>query len=123
MKQQIGIAKNPTDPIDDLDVLFFAVYNLLYERIQQEPGKGVVVSKGNPNQRKATWSEVMEIAHAAEDYFLFRRARTGCDTCEHCKGFQSVSEVSPHRGICKTRNLSLIHGWGSCKSHFERSVR
>ena len=120
MKQQIGTMKAATEPIDDLDVLFVSVYNLLYEKIQQEPKKGIVVSKGNPNQRRATWKEIMEIAHEAEDYFMFRKLRTGCDVCENCKNFQSVSEVSPHRGHCKARDLTLVHGWGSCQRHFER---
>lgn len=120
MKQQIGTMKAATEPIDDLDVLFVAVYNLLYEKIQQEPKKGIVVSKGNPNQRRATWKEIMEIAHEAEDYFMFRKLRTGCDVCENCKNFQSVSDVSPHRGHCKARDLTLVHGWGSCQRHFER---
>ena len=75
MKQLIGTMKGPTEPIDDLDVLFVAVYNLLYEKIQQEPKKGIVVSKGNPNQRKVTWKEIMEIAHEMEDYFIFRKLR------------------------------------------------
>lgn len=120
MKQRIGIMKDTTEPIDDLDVLFVAMYNLLYEKIQKEPKKGIVVSKGNPNQRKVTWSEIMEIAHKAEDYFMFRKLRTGCDVCEKCKNFQSVSEVSPHRGHCKARGLTLVHGWGSCQRYFER---
>lgn len=120
MKQLIGTMKGPTEPIDDLDVLFVAVYNLLYEKIQNEPKKGIVVSKGNPNQRKATWKEIMEIAHEMEDYFMFRNLRTGCDICEKCSNFQSVSEVSPHRGQCKARGLILIHGWGSCHRYFER---
>ena len=33
MKQLIGTMKGPTEPIGDLDVLFVAVYNLLYEKI------------------------------------------------------------------------------------------
>jgi len=119
MKQQIGTMKTE-EPIDDLDVLFVAVYNLLYEKIQEEPKKGIVVSKGNPNQRKAKWKEIMEIAHEAEDYFMFRKLRTGCDICEKCKHFESVSDVSPYRGRCKARGLSLVHAWGSCQRHFER---
>lgn len=120
MKQHIGTMKPVTEPITDLDVFFTAVYNLLYEKIQEEPNKGVVVSKGNPNQRKVTWKKVMEIAHEAEDYFIFRQVRTGCDICEMCKHFQSVSETSPHRGRCKARGLTLVHGWGSCQRYFER---
>ena len=120
MKQHIGTMKSTTEPIDDLDVLFVAIYNLLYEKIQQEPKKGIVVSKGNPNQRKATWKEIMEIAHEMEDYFMFRKLRTGCDICEHCNNFQSVSDISPHRGQCRVREFILVHGWGSCRQYFER---
>ncbi len=120
MKQQIGTMKGPDEDVDDLDLLFIAVYNLLYEKIQQEPKKGIVVSKGNPNQRKATWKEIMSIAHELEDYFTFRKVRTGCDTCEKCNNFQSVSEVSPYKGQCKARGLTLVHAWGSCQRYFER---
>lgn len=120
MKQLIGTMKDPTESIDDIDVLFVAVYNLLYEKIQQEPKKGIVVSKGNPNQRKVIWKEIMEIAHEMEDYFTFRKLRTGCDICEKCKHFQSMSEVSPHKGQCRARGCTLVHGWGSCQRYFER---
>lgn len=120
MKQLIGTMKDPSEPVDDLDVLFVAVYNLLYEKIQQEPKKGIVVSKGNPNQRKATWKEIMKIAHEMEDYFMFRKLRTGCDICGKCKNFQSTSDVSPYKGQCKARGLTLVHAWGSCQRHFER---
>lgn len=120
MKQHIDTMKPVTEPITDLDVLFTAVYNLLYEKIQEEPKKGIIISKGNPNQRKVTWKKVMEIAHEAEDYFTFRQVRTGCDICEMCNNFQSVSEISPHRGQCEARGLTLVHGWGSCKTYFER---
>lgn len=120
MKQQIGTMKGPDEAIDDLDVLFIAVYNLLYEKIQQEPKKGIVISKGNPNQRKVRWKEILEIAHEAEDYFAFRRVRTGCDTCGKCNNFKPVSEVSPYKGQCKARGLTLVHAWGSCQRYFER---
>lgn len=120
MKQQIGTMKDPNEPVDDLDVLFVAVYNLLYEKIQQEPNKGIVVSKGNPNQRKATWKEVMEIAHRAEDYFILRKFRTGCDTCNHCANWEQMSESSSHIGKCKARNLRYVHCWGSCKTYFKK---
>ena len=120
MKQQIGTMKGSDEDIDDLDLLFVAVYNLLYEKIQQEPKKGIVISKGNPNQRKATWKEIMSIAHELEDYFTFHKVRTGCDTCGKCNNFQSVSEVSPYKGQCKARGLTLVHAWGSCQRYFER---
>lgn len=120
MKQQIGTMQGPDEVIDDLDVLFIAVYNLLYEKIQQEPKKGIVISKGNPNQRKVRWKEILEIAHEAEDYFTFRKIRTGCDICGKCNNFQSVSEVSPYKGRCKARGLTLVHAWGSCQRYFER---
>ena len=120
MKQVIGTMKPDNEPVTDLDVLFVAVYNLLYEKIQEEPKKGIVVSKGKPNQRKVTWKEIMDIAHETEDYFIFRKARTGCDICWLCKYFQSVSDTSPHRGQCKARGLTLVHAWGSCQRFFER---
>lgn len=122
MKQHIGTMKTPAEAIDDLDVLFVAVYNLIYEKMQEEPNKGIVVSKGNPNQRRATWDEVMRIAHQAEDYFTIRKMRTGCDTCENCSNFDLVNNYS-RLGNCKARNLILVHSWGSCKTHFERKAK
>ena len=84
MKQKIGTLKPTDEPVTDLDVVFVAVYNVLYEKIEQEPNKGIVVSKGNPNQRKATWKEVMSIAHMLEDFFILREQRTKGKTCEEC---------------------------------------
>lgn len=120
MKQQIGTMKTKDEPISDLDVLFVAIYNVLFEKIQKEPEKGIVVSKGNPNQRKMTWKEIMTIAHEVEDYFMFRQLRTGCDTCDHCDGWKSVSSTSPYRGRCSKRGLNLIHAWGNCRKFSRR---
>lgn len=118
MKQKIGTMKSPDEPITDLDVLFVAVYNLIYEKIEQEPNKGIVVSKGNPNQRKVTWKKVMQIAHMLEDFFIMREQRTGCKTCEECDHWKCISEVSPHIGVCTNYNKNHMHKFNSCKKGF-----
>ena len=112
--------KPPTEPVTDLDVAFVAFYNLLYEKIETEPNKGIVVSKGNPNQRKANWREVMEIAHMLEDFFILRKQRTGNKTCEECRHWKSVSVASPHMGQCnKYKHKGYVHKFNSCKKGFE----
>ena len=116
MKQKIRTMKGPTEPISDLDVIFIAVYNLLYEKIEQEPNKGIIISKGNPNQRKVKWTEIMKMAHMLEDFFSFRYSRTGGRECELCEHWKSVSLASPHMGYCKKKNKNLIHRFHSCKS-------
>lgn len=121
MKQKIGTMKDPNEPITDLDVAFVAFYNLLYEKIEKEPNKGIIISKGNPNQRKVRWSEVMEIAHMLEDFFILRKQRTGGDVCELCKHWKSVSEASPHLGRCERHKVNHIHQFNSCK-RFQRRV-
>lgn len=113
MKQQIGTMKPITEPITDIDVVFVALYNLLYEKLQTEPNKGIVVSKGNANQRKATWKEVMHLAHSLEDYFSLREIGTRRKSCYKCKNWKSTSEASPHLGLCKSKNISM-HKFGSC---------
>lgn len=115
MKQKIGTMLTPTEPVSDLSVLFCALYNLLYEKIEAEPNKGIVVSKGNPNQRKATWSEIMLIAHAAEDFFTFRKSRTGFKECQLCEHWESISQASPHMGRCNKKGLEPVHAFSSCK--------
>ena len=115
MKQKIGTMLPPDAPVSDLNVVFCALYNLLYEKIETEPNKGIVVSKGNPNQRKATWKEVMLIAHAMEDFFIFRKQRTGCKECHLCEHWISVSQVSPHMGKCKKTGVESVHAFSSCK--------
>lgn len=115
MKQKIGTMKGPNEPITDLDVAFVAFYNLVYEKLETEPKRGLIISKGNPNQRKVYWAEVMEIAHMLEDFFILRKQRTGRNTCELCKHWKSVSEASPHIGKCKNRNIYHIHKFNSCK--------
>lgn len=118
MKQKIGTMKSPDEPITDLEVLFVAVYNLIYEKIEQEPNKGIVVSKGNPNQRKVTWKKVMQIAHMLEDFFIMREQRTECKTCEECDYWKSVSDASPHIGVCTKYNKNYMHKFNSCKKGF-----
>ena len=115
MKQKIGTMLPPTEPVSDLHVVFCALYNLLYEKIEAEPNKGIVVSKGNPNQRKVTWKEVMLIAHALEDFFIFRKQRTGFKECQMCEYWESVSQASPHMGRCNKKKQEPVHAFSSCK--------
>lgn len=115
MKQKIGTMLPPDAQVSDLSVVFCALYNLLYEKIETEPNKGIVVSKGNPNQRKATWQEIMIMAHALEDFFIFRKQRIGCRECQLCEHWSSVSQASPHMGKCKKTGVELVHAFSSCK--------
>lgn len=122
MKQKIGTMKGPDEPITDMDLVFVAIYNLLYEKIEKEPNKGIVVSKGNPNQRRATWKQVMRIAHALEDFFIMRKMRTGGRECCLCRYWKPVSVESPHLGYCKKYKQDNLHAFNSCKGFKRRSV-
>ena len=121
MKQKIGSMKSPTEPVTDLDVFFFAAYNLIYEKIETEPNKGIIVNKGEETQRKAKWKEIMAIAHVVEDFFTFREMRVGNDTCENCKYWKSLSNDSPHMGRCIKNKIEPIHIMNSCK-RFDRRL-
>lgn len=116
MKQIIGCLKQPDDPVTDVDVVFTALYNLLYERIEQEPGKGIVVCKGQPNERKVKWSKVMTMAHMLEDFFAFRSMRVGDRICDTCRYWKSVSPMSPHMGRCTKHNKWPMHKLHCCKN-------
>ena len=115
MKQKISTMKPVNEPVSDLDMVFLALYNLLYEKIEKEPNKGIVFSKGNPNQRKATWKELIIMAHALEDFFTFRKQRTGCQVCHLCEHWTSVSQASPHMGRCKKIGVEPVHAFSSCR--------
>ena len=119
MKQLIGSMKSPEDPVSDLDLLFTAVYNVLYEKHLQEPEKGVVVAKGTPQQRRATWSELLKLAHVLEDFFIFRDMRTENKYCDTCTYWKSISKESPHMGECIRRGIRPVHAWSCCKKHKE----
>ena len=119
LKQKIGALKPIDEPVTDLDVVFVTIYNILYEKIEQEPNKGIVISKGNPNQRKATWKEIMSIAHMLEDFFTMREQRTGCRTCEECTYWESMSAASPHIGKCTKYGKEYLHKLNSCKKGFK----
>lgn len=114
MKQKIGTMKPPEEPVSDLDALFVAVYNLLYEKLETEPNKGIVVSKGNPNQRKVRWGDLMETAHMLEDFFAMRKQKYGQQECQLCSHWKSVSERSPHIGMCDLKNKSS-HAFSTCR--------
>lgn len=120
MKQKIGTMKPAEAPVSDKDMVFLALYNLLEEKISLEPKKGIVFSKGNPNQRKATWKEISVMAHALEDYFIFKEQRTGCDVCQLCKHWESISEASPHMGQCNKKSAAPVHAFSSCKGYQRR---
>ena len=121
MKQKIGSMKSVTEPVTDLDMFFLAVYNLIYERIETEPNKGIIVNKGHETQRKAKWAEVMAIAHVVEDFFTFREIRIGGDTCGDCQHWRSTSEDSPHMGKCIKNKTEPIHVLNTCK-RFDRRL-
>lgn len=117
MKQKIGTMLSPTEPVSDLTVVFVAMYNLLYEKIETEPNKGIVISKGNPNQRKVPWKDVMRMAHALEDFFVFRKQRTGGHICQLCKSWESISQASPHMGKCNKQRGVTVHAFSSCRKY------
>lgn len=121
MKQRIGTMLPPTEPVTDLSVAFVAFYNLIAEKLEEEPNKGIVVSKGNPNQRKATWSEVMEIAHTMEDYFILRKVRLGCKCCNECTWWRTASAAAPHIGCCGLRKKANIHAYDGCKEFIPKA--
>jgi len=116
MKQNIQTIKGPNQIITDVDVVFVAMYNLLYEKVQTEPNKGIVVSKGNPNQRKVRWSDVLRMTHMLEDFFRFREEHIGCRTCRNCINWKSVSKASPHMGYCTRQDKQDMHMLHCCKS-------
>ncbi len=120
MKQKIGRVGSTKEPISDAQVVFYAVYNLLYEKIEQEPNKGIVVSKGNPNQRKVSWSKVMRMAHMLEDFFALRSQRCGKEVCQTCKYWESISEASTWMGACK-KYTKRMHALERCKKWRESS--
>lgn len=115
MKQRIGTMLPPDEAVSDLNVVFCALYNLLAEKLEEEPKKGIVVSKGRPNQRKVTWGEVMIMAHALEDFFTFRKMRTGCRECQRCKSWKPISQASPHMGHCSKHKKEPVHAFSSCR--------
>lgn len=121
MKQKIGTMLSPREPVSDLHVVFVALYNLLHEKIETEPNKGIVVSKGNPNQRKATWKEIMLLAHAMEDFFIFRQQRTGYKECQLCKYWAPVSQASPHMGRCNKKGVEPVHAFSSCRKFAQKT--
>lgn len=121
MKQKIGSMKSPTEPVTDLDIFFLAAYNLIYEKIEAEPNKGIIINKGEETQRKAKWKEIMAIAHVVEDFFTFREMRVGGDTCSDCKYWKSLSSDSPHMGRCIKNKAEPIHTMNSCKK-FDRRL-
>lgn len=120
MKQRIKSMKPSGEPVTDRDLVFTAIYNALYEKHLQEPEKGIVVAKGTPQQRRATWSELLKLAHVLEDFFIFRDMRTGCKSCDTCIHWKSISKESPHMGECNRRGIRPVHAWSCCKKHKDK---
>ena len=116
MKQKIGTLIKPEDPVTDVDVVFTALYNLLYERMEQEPNKGIIVCKGQPNERRVKWGKVMGMAHMLEDFFSFRSMRVGDRVCGNCRYWKPISQASPHMGRCTKHNREPMHILHCCKS-------
>lgn len=122
MSQKIKSLKLPTEELTDIDVIFVSMYSLILEKLESEPGKGIIVSKGNPNQRKISWKKLMKLCHELEDYFIFRGFHEKNTTCDSCCYWKSISEESPHMGFCKKTKSQPIHRWFSCKYHKEENT-
>lgn len=122
MKQRIGSMLPDDVPVGDINVVFCTLYNLLAEKLEQEPNKGIIVCKGKPNARKVKWAEVMKMAHAMEDFFIFRQQRTGCRECGICEHWKSVSQASPHMGKCLKRGDEPVHIMSSCRKFKQKGV-
>lgn len=120
MKQYIGYVGDPKEPISDESVVFTALYNLLYEKSQEEPDKGIIVYGGDSNRRKVRWPRVLQMAHMLEDFFVMRRQRCGKEICQNCKHWESISEVSPWMGECK-KYIKRMHALERCKRWKESS--
>lgn len=117
MKHQIHTMKEQTgEPVSDLGMVFLAMYNLLYEKMEQEPGKGIVACKGLPNERKVGWKKLMRLAHELEDYFMIKKLNGCGDVCQVCNNWGSVSRVSPHLGYCQLKAKSK-HAFDTCNSY------
>lgn len=115
MSKEIWSLHPKDETISDLDATFMILYSLLTEKLEQEPKKGIILSKGNPNQRKIPWVKAMRLSHTLEDYFTFRKQLIGSQVCENCRYWLSISEASPHMGCCMKRNKKPIHKWYTCK--------
>lgn len=119
MKERIGSLSPDYETISDLSAIFRVIYNVLSEKVEEEPKRGIILSKGNLNQRKVTWREAIELAHMLEDYFSFRKQLIGNHVCENCRYWSSISKVSPHMGCCHKRKKEPIHRWYTCKKFEE----
>lgn len=122
MKQKIGSLIPENQPVTDMDVVFIAMYNLMYEKIEAEPNKGIVACKGKSNQRKVPWTEVIKMAHMLEDYFMCKRVRNNSRECINCEHWTSISQASPHLGRCNRKNKEPVHMLETCKKFKEKSV-
>lgn len=120
MKLRIQSCKPKDEELDDLDVFFVAVYNLIYEKLEQEPKRGIWLNKGLPTERKVRWKELMEIAHSMEDFFTFRKIRQGPGICKTCRDYQTESVQSPHMGTCIFHGTTPIHWLNRCKHYHRR---
>jgi len=116
MLQKVDILKQATEPITDTEAVFVCLYSLLLEKIESEPKKGMVFSKGNPNQRKIHWMDLMKMSHMLEDFFIFRAETYKDQVCENCCNWESISEASPHMGNCVKRKNRIVHCLYHCKN-------
>lgn len=122
MIDRVGTMRGADSEISDVDVVFSALYNLLLERIETEPEKGLIISKGNPNQRKVSWKKIASMAHSLEDFFTFREQVAGDGCCKSCGNWCPISKTSPHMGVCKKHNKRPIHELYRCKKGYAKKV-
>lgn len=110
--EHLNVAKNKT--ISDYEAFFILVEKLIREKTEQG-AKGIVIAKGQPNEKKFTYTQAGLVLQNLENSAAIR----GCfsfGVCYTCTKYDTMSFPSKFMGVCKIDHKE--HGcYDTCDKH------
>lgn len=108
----LNVEKNKT--ISDYEAFFILVEKLIKEKTEQG-AKGIVIAKGQPNEKKFSYTQAGLVLQTLENSAAIR----GCfsfGVCYTCKKYDTMSYPSGFMGTCKLDRKE--HGYyDTCDKH------
>lgn len=113
-----GINEVKGKNISDLEALLVVMYKAIDDKVQDKPGAGITLAKGQKNERKVKYKDAKTDLQKLVDYF----AQKGCfsfGVCETCTSFDTRGHENKCFGTCAL-NGKTCHIWNTCQQHSKK---
>lgn len=115
MKRQQILNEEKGKHISDLEAFLSVARKLIIDRIEENPKAGIILAKGNKNERKVRYSDALRYADSLES-FLGTRGMFSIGVCQTCKYLDRKPIPDSYYGKCKIHKIT-VHEYESCLEH------